>query len=176
MPASGRIKSTCIPVPTLSCRPDKLTRSHPTRGPLSHVISVSRRSIQFHLDRMPSARLLFFSGLALSQVTAISTQEPTDVASVVEPANFNVTEALLGQGVDVNELPGLSDLSKRSDLGCSITVSTTNTTPRGTAKTSNIHPSAAPSRLSLAMTLSRPETSRHSSTSPPPTGHQIKPR
>ncbi|KAL3299970.1 6-hydroxy-d-nicotine oxidase [Colletotrichum asianum] len=69
---------------------------------------------------MPSSRLLFFSVLALSLTTSISAQEPTDVASVVEPSDFNVTEALLGQGVDVNELPGLSELSKRSDLGCSI--------------------------------------------------------
>lgn len=46
---------------------------------------------------------------------------------VFEPADFNITEALLGNGVDVSEIPGLSDLSGLSERsllsGCSIAVS-----------------------------------------------------
>lgn len=123
---------------------------------------------------MPSWNILFFSALALSLTTAISAQEPIDVASVVEPSDFNVTEALLGQGVDINELPGLSELSKRSDLGCSIAVRTKSTTHRKTAKVSNLRLSATPSRSSLAMMLSRPEMKEHLPTSQPHTGHQTK--
>lgn len=42
-----------------------------------------------------------------------------------EPADFNVTEALLKNGVDVSALPELAPLAERSLLdGCSIAVST----------------------------------------------------
>jgi hypothetical protein len=43
---------------------------------------------------------------------------------VFEPADFNVTEALLANGVNVSGLPELSEIGARSILsGCSITVS-----------------------------------------------------
>jgi hypothetical protein len=43
---------------------------------------------------------------------------------VFEPADFNVTEALLANGVDVSALPELSELGARSLLsGCSTAVS-----------------------------------------------------
>lgn len=50
------------------------------------------------------------------------------VASVAsqafEPADFNVTEALITQSVNVSALPQLSELAKRSsELGCNIAVS-----------------------------------------------------
>lgn len=43
---------------------------------------------------------------------------------VFEPADFNVTEALLDNGVNVSAIPELSGLGARSLLnGCSVTVS-----------------------------------------------------
>jgi hypothetical protein len=43
---------------------------------------------------------------------------------VFEPADFNVTEALLDNGVNVSAIPELSGLGARSLLsGCAITVS-----------------------------------------------------
>ncbi|KAF9880572.1 FAD binding domain protein [Colletotrichum karsti] len=67
---------------------------------------------------MPAPKSLILAALGCAAL--VSAQEPTDVASVIEPSDFNITEALLEQGVDVAELPGLSDLTKRSELGCSI--------------------------------------------------------
>ena len=41
-----------------------------------------------------------------------------------EPADFNITEALVDKGVNVSAIPGLSDLAERSSTdGCSIAVS-----------------------------------------------------
>lgn len=46
------------------------------------------------------------------------------VASTFEPADFNVTEALLDNGVNISAIPGLEGLVERSSLGaCSIAVS-----------------------------------------------------
>jgi hypothetical protein len=43
---------------------------------------------------------------------------------VFEPADFNVTEALLNNGVNVSAIPDLSGLAERSLLGgCSVAVS-----------------------------------------------------
>lgn len=43
---------------------------------------------------------------------------------VIEPANFNVTQALLDNGVDVSALPNPASLSGRSALsGCAAAVS-----------------------------------------------------
>lgn len=40
-----------------------------------------------------------------------------------EPANFNVTEALLANGIDISTIPGLDELTRRSSTsGCSIAV------------------------------------------------------
>lgn len=75
---------------------------------------------------MPAPRSLLAAALAFGKALAASSQgaaDTADTASVIEPADFNVTEALLEQGVDVSQLPGLSDLTKRSELGCSIAVS-----------------------------------------------------
>jgi hypothetical protein len=44
--------------------------------------------------------------------------------NVFEPADFNVTEALLDNGVNVLDIPDLAESTKRSLLsGCSIAVS-----------------------------------------------------
>lgn len=44
-----------------------------------------------------------------------------------EPADFNVTEALIGNGVDVSALPELASLVERaSTTGCSAAVSLDN--------------------------------------------------
>lgn len=43
---------------------------------------------------------------------------------VIEPANFNVTEALLDNGVNISAIPDLAGLAERSLFsGCSIAVS-----------------------------------------------------
>ena len=53
--------------------------------------------------------LAAFAGVALSQD--------------FEPADFNITEALFDQGVNVSALPELADLSQRSSTaGCAIAV------------------------------------------------------
>jgi hypothetical protein len=45
-------------------------------------------------------------------------------AQAYEPADFNVTTALEELGIDVSQLPPLSDLSRRGDTGlCSAAVS-----------------------------------------------------
>jgi len=51
-------------------------------------------------------------------------------SQVFEPADFNVTEALIAQGVNVSALPHLSELVERaSDLGCDIAVSSIQMVP-----------------------------------------------
>jgi hypothetical protein len=46
------------------------------------------------------------------------------LAQTFEPADFNVTEALLDQGVNVSAIPGLLELAERSSTaGCAIAVS-----------------------------------------------------
>jgi hypothetical protein len=52
-------------------------------------------------------------------VAAVSAQ-----TGVFEPADFNVTEALIANGVNVSAIPQLSGLVERTSLsGCSIAVS-----------------------------------------------------
>lgn len=59
--------------------------------------------------------------LALGFLASVSAQD-----SVFEPADFNVTEALIDQGINVTALPGLDSLGTRSSTaGCSIAVSIT---------------------------------------------------
>lgn len=44
--------------------------------------------------------------------------------STFEPVDFNVTEALLANGLDVTAIPGLAGLAERSSSGaCSVAVS-----------------------------------------------------
>lgn len=44
-------------------------------------------------------------------------------SQIFEDKDFNVTEALISQGVDVSSLPQLDAITERSsDLGCSIAV------------------------------------------------------
>ena len=48
----------------------------------------------------------------------------TVLAQTFEPVDFNVTEALLEQGINVSAIPKLSELAERSSTaGCSIAVS-----------------------------------------------------
>ncbi|OHE91335.1 hypothetical protein CORC01_13364 [Colletotrichum orchidophilum] len=68
---------------------------------------------------MPVVRYLAVAGLLLGQVTAASAQVTANRTSVVEPSNFNVIEALLDLGVDVSQLPRVSEISKRSEVRCS---------------------------------------------------------
>jgi len=59
------------------------------------------------------ALLGFFPSVLLAQQT-------------FESSDFDVTAALLGNGVDVSDIPGLADLSKRTSSGsCSVAVSLT---------------------------------------------------
>jgi hypothetical protein len=54
-------------------------------------------------------------------VAAVSAQTDTDV---FEPADFNVTDALIANGVNVSAIPELANLTERTLLsGCSIAVS-----------------------------------------------------
>ena len=54
---------------------------------------------------------------ALAVAAGASTQD------VFEPADFNVTEALIDNGINVSTIPDLADLAARSSLkGCSIAV------------------------------------------------------
>ena len=74
----------------------------------------------FHsLPTLPAAmHLLSPLLLAASAVTVL--------AQTFEPADFNVTEALLEHGVNVTAIPELSGLAERSSTaGCSIAVSPT---------------------------------------------------
>lgn len=55
----------------------------------------------------------------LSSVLAVAAAQ-----AIVEPENFNLSEALLSHGVNVSALPQLGGLVERSQLdGCSIAVS-----------------------------------------------------
>jgi hypothetical protein len=79
---------------------------------------------------------------------------------IFEPADFNVTEALLANGVDVPALPGLSDLRARSVVdGCSVTVSDylqfDLSSDRGLIEISTNYGSATHSSSSLATKKSR---------------------
>jgi hypothetical protein len=52
-------------------------------------------------------------------------------ASSIEPANFNITEALLNTGVNVSAIPELFGLVERSSMGaCSIAVGYPHPSPR----------------------------------------------
>lgn len=61
----------------------------------------------------------------LPVVAALSSALTTDVlASTIEPIDFDVTKALLDQGVDVTAIPGLAELARSSSrTACSIAVS-----------------------------------------------------
>lgn len=55
----------------------------------------------------------------LSSVLALAAAQ-----TVVEPENFNISEALLSHGVNISALPQLEGLVERSSFsGCSIAVS-----------------------------------------------------
>jgi hypothetical protein len=47
------------------------------------------------------------------------------MSQTFEPSDFNITEALIAQGINVSALPKLTALERRSsDLACNIAVST----------------------------------------------------
>jgi hypothetical protein len=61
--------------------------------------------------------------MKLSVVASLYTLIAVLSASSFEPADFNVTEALIKNGVDVASVPGLGDLLKRSSAGnCGVAV------------------------------------------------------
>jgi hypothetical protein len=61
----------------------------------------------------------YTAALALGMVALVSAQDST-----FEPPDFNVTDALLDQGVNISALPELESLTTRSSTaGCSIAVS-----------------------------------------------------
>ena len=67
----------------------------------------------------------------------IATLASCVASQIFEPADFNVTKALIAQGVNVSALPQLASLVERSsDRGCDIAVSTSNNS--GVQQTSNI--------------------------------------
>jgi hypothetical protein len=62
--------------------------------------------------------------MKLTVAASISAFATGVLGSTFEPADFNVTEALLNDGVDVTAIPGLAGLAERSSSGaCSIAVS-----------------------------------------------------
>lgn len=73
----------------------------------------------FNLDHEATAPLKDIMRLILlaSSVASVASQ-------IFEPADFNVTEALIKQGVNVSAIPQLSGLIERSsDFGCNTAVS-----------------------------------------------------
>lgn len=47
-----------------------------------------------------------------------------NVSNPFEPANFNITKALIGYGINVSAIPSLNAFTERSStVACSITVS-----------------------------------------------------
>ncbi|KZL73739.1 FAD binding domain-containing protein [Colletotrichum tofieldiae] len=72
---------------------------------------------------MQVSRLMLAAAMAASHILSVVAQDPGDADSVVEPADFNVAEALLEHGIDVSEIPQLNDIGKRSKVGCSAAVS-----------------------------------------------------
>jgi hypothetical protein len=55
----------------------------------------------------------------ISTLVAFASAQTTDV---FEPANFNITKALIANGVDVSAIPELAKFSGRSFSGCSAAV------------------------------------------------------
>lgn len=73
-------------------------------------------SLSTRLYIYPTEMRLFLSLLVASAATVLG--------QTFEPADFNITEALLEQGVNVSAIPKLSELAERSTTaGCSIAVS-----------------------------------------------------
>ncbi|GKT52327.1 FAD-dependent monooxygenase yanF [Colletotrichum spaethianum] len=68
---------------------------------------------------MQVSKLMLAAALAASHVISVVAQDLGDAASVVEPESFNVAEALLTHGIDVSEIPDLTGVGKRSEIGCS---------------------------------------------------------
>ncbi|KAJ0162362.1 Bifunctional solanapyrone synthase [Colletotrichum tanaceti] len=69
------------------------------------------------------SRLLRAAALAASRVLLAGAQLSGDADSIVEPADFNVDEALLQHGINVSGIPDLADLGRRSERGCSVACS-----------------------------------------------------
>jgi hypothetical protein len=69
--------------------------------------------------------------MKLFSISAIAALTASSVAQdLFETPDFNVTEALVEQGVNVSTLPELAGLSQRSsDLACSIAVSAVYSSP-----------------------------------------------
>ena len=81
------------------------------------IVQVSFHCIgESHFMPTPASRLAMRLLLLTSYAIAVASQ-------IFENENFNVTEALISQGVDVSALPQLNAITERlSDLGCSIAV------------------------------------------------------
>jgi hypothetical protein len=62
--------------------------------------------------------------MKLTVAASVSAFAAGVLADIFEPADFNVTQALRDNGVDVTAIPGLAGLAERSSAGaCSIAVS-----------------------------------------------------
>lgn len=62
----------------------------------------------------------------LASSLAFASTIKSSLAADVEPADFNATQALIDQGLDVSAVPALADLARRgSKSGCSIAVGDT---------------------------------------------------
>ncbi|KAK1961422.1 FAD binding domain-containing protein [Colletotrichum sublineola] len=71
---------------------------------------------------MQFSRLFVSAASAAFHLLPIVAQDSGDLESAVEPADFNVAEALLKLGVNVTEIPPLEDVGKRCGARCSAAV------------------------------------------------------
>jgi hypothetical protein len=88
--------------------------------------SASLQSILSVLGLADLDRVLLVQGndMRVSSIIPLGFMPGIIAQDVFEPADFNVAEALLDNGVNVSALPELSELGARSRLsGCSIIVS-----------------------------------------------------
>ena len=75
--------------------------------------------------------------MRLNPLAPIAVFSVAAISSTFEPADFNVTKALLDNGVNVTAIPGLAELVERSSSSaCSIAVSY----PRNSARISGVGP------------------------------------
>ncbi|KAK1985581.1 FAD binding domain-containing protein [Colletotrichum cereale] len=68
---------------------------------------------------MQLSGLFMVAAWAATHMLQAVAQDSGDVASRVEPADFNVAEALLKLGVSVAEIPDLEHVGKQPEIGCS---------------------------------------------------------
>lgn len=97
------------------------------------------------------------------------------LASAFEPADFNVTKALLDSGVSVTAIPGLAGLVERSSTdACSIAVRLSNDHDSLLGDNADLVRSVPPSDLPLAAPVCCQKEVLPTTTSPAATGRPSK--